>query len=114
MQEKTLFYIALSSSFLGILGIFILSFFVHYDLFAIQDIHPEKVGDKVRIEVQIISFSSFGEQYHLIIEDETGKIPILFYSSDSLSFQKNSFVEVVGTISEYECTLQITAEKITL
>ncbi len=114
MQERTLFFIALGTSFLGILGLFSLSYFIDYELFAIQDITPERIGETVRIEGEITSLSFFQERYLLEVQDETGSIPVVFYSSESISIKKNSFVEVIGIVSDYECTLQMTAEKINL
>lgn len=114
MDEKNLSTLALATSFLGVLGLFILSFFLQYDLVAIGDIDSSMEGKTVRVEGEIQSIIQKEQVTLLNIHDETGEITAILFSEEKISFKENTFVEVVGTISNYNCDLELKAEKISL
>ncbi|HIH14921.1 MAG: hypothetical protein QT08_C0014G0027 [archaeon GW2011_AR17] len=114
MQEKTLTNISLSTSVCGIIILFILSFFIKYDLVAIGDMNEEFTGKTVRIEGQIISLRQMENTFIFDLQDETGIIPIVFYTEEDIHIEKNTFVEITGTVSMYNCKLEVKAERIIL
>ncbi len=112
MQEKYLSKISLATSFIGVCGIFILSFFVNYDLIAIGDINEDYEGKTVRVQGEIRSIIQKEQISILSIHDETGEITAILYSEETLSLQKNIPLEIIGTVSNYNCDLEIKVEKI--
>ncbi|MDP3728110.1 MAG: OB-fold nucleic acid binding domain-containing protein [bacterium] len=114
MQEKTLIKLSLVTSVVGVIALFIISFFVKYDLIAITDINEDFVGKTIRIEGQIISLRQMENTYIFELQDETGVIPVIAYTEEQINLEKNSFVEVTGIISMYTCKLELKAEKVIL
>jgi len=112
MQEKTLSNISLLTSIIGICGLFILSFFVNYDLVAIGDINSAMEGKTVRIEGEILSITAKEQVSLLKIKDETGEINVISFTDKDISIREKNLVEVIGTISNYNGNLEIKAEKI--
>lgn len=114
MKEKTFLTLSLSVSLLGILALFFLSSFFHYGLVAIQDLSMDSVGKTVYVEGVIGSLRNTGQTYLFTLSDDTGDIPIVLYSKKDLNFPKNALIDVTGTVIDYQCTLEIQANEITL
>lgn len=114
MKEQTFLRISLYVSILGVLLLFLLSFFFQYPLVAIQDISSDTEGQTVRIEGMLSSLRNTGQTYIFTVTDDTGSISVVLYSTDQLFFQKNTEISVLGTVKNYQCTLEIQATKITL
>jgi len=114
MQEKTLFHIALVTAVVGVLGLLILSQVASYDLTAIADIDSSIIEKTVRVQGEIISASISTSTYHLLIQDETGRIAVDVYADEKpYSFEENSGINVLGRVVDYQGELRIQAEKIT-
>lgn len=113
MQEKTLIRLSLVTSFLGVLGLFILSFFVKYELMAIADIDETAIGKTVRVQGEVISIRQSSQGEIMELQDETASILIILFTKDQY-LGKNTELEVLGTVAMYNCALEIKAEKIYL
>ena len=114
MKERTFYLCSLFTSLLGILGLFILSFYVHYPLTAIQDLDEDLVGKTVRVHAELVSFQNKEKISLLQVADETGEISVLLYQNENIPFKKHMPLEIVGTVQNYHCQLEIQAEHISL
>ncbi|MSR86245.1 hypothetical protein EXS74_02525 [Candidatus Woesearchaeota archaeon] len=112
MEEQNFLRFALLISLLGVFILFLCTSFFHYDLKAIQDISTDMDGKIVRVQGKILSSRNVAETYILTLQDDTGSIPVVLYTAKEIDFRKGSYVEVVGTVDEYECSLEIKADEI--
>lgn len=110
MEEKTLTNLALWTSILGILFLFILCFFVDFKLTAISDIDDSFVDKKIRIEGIAENIKNSEKVLMFDLKDETGKIKVVVFSSEKIELRGHLNVE--GKVAEYNNELEIIAEKI--
>jgi DNA/RNA endonuclease YhcR with UshA esterase domain len=98
----------------GILLLLLLSDMMQPELVEIKNIDNKLLGKKVRAEGKILNIKNFEDSDFQIIsmEDETGKIDV---TSDKLTnLEKNKEILVTGTVTEYNESIQIRADIITL
>ena len=114
MNEKDLSFLCLFCTFLGLLGLIIISSFLPHHLTAIQDIDKNILGNTIRIQGVVSSFKEVQDMFILEVTDDTGTAAVIFFSSETPQLKKDSFVEILGTVIIYDCILEIRAEKITL
>ncbi len=114
MEEKTFLLFALIISIIGMIGLFFCTLYITAPLVAIQDISLKNKGETIQIEGEILSFSQREQMIFITLQDDTGKIPLVGYGEEFITIRKGNFVRVDGTIEEYECTLQVSIQRIEL
>ena len=112
MKDSTLLKIALSISLLGILTILLISEFTPLSLTNISDLQFKTLNQKVKVYGQITSITETPKIILFNLKDNTGEITILLFKKENVTLEKNQFIEVQGTLTEYKDKLEINADLI--
>ena len=114
MKLKLNLKTTLSISLIGILLLLFLSEFISPKITNISDINNKLLNQKTQVQGQILSIRTFEDSNFQIIsiKDSTGKINIIL--NNPINITNNQNITVIGTINQYNQTLQIQADKITL
>lgn len=114
MDEKQLFYISLIGSFVGIIGLMVVSYFYTENITAIQDINEDFIDKNVIILGKFTEVEKKEGLYMLNVQDDTGTIKGVIFSDEDISLEKNREYKMSGLITEYQNSLEITISKIEL
>ncbi len=98
MEDKTLLKIALLSSLTGIIILFLILEFSDIELVNINEISDEHMDEKIRIQGRITRITHIGETTFIEISQECTIKGVVF---DNISLKENMFVEIIGTVDEY-------------
>ena len=111
MQNSAILKISFIIAILGILLLMFLSEIITPTQIKIKDITDDKLNQKIEIKGNITSIKTYSSSNFQIttLMDETGKIDI---TSEIINITKNQTIIVIGKITEYKKTLQISADKI--
>lgn len=109
---KNLLKISFSVSLIGVFLLLFLSNFLEPKLTNIENINYKLSNKKVHIQGTISNIKTYeNSSFQIItIKDSTGKIDIT--TNKILNLTKNQSITVIGTITEYNQTLQIQADKV--
>jgi len=111
MSEKQLFWIALFSSIIGMIGLTFICYFYEYNLTAIGDIDEKYIGETVLIEGEITGLRDTKGVYMFEIKDETGIIKGVIFSDEADVFNDKRY-KVLGEVTEYNNELEINVERL--
>lgn len=112
MRERALLIISLITAILGILL-----------LFFISNIREEQVNiSKLDLETQkdtyisgeITKVSETNKTFFLEISQNNKSISVLVFKDGNMTFTKGSFVKVKGELQEYQGSIEIVADYVTL
>ena len=81
--------------------------------YKINEITKDNLETQVRVTANIQSIKETPGLYILTLQDSTGRIKAIIFKENFLDLQKNSLIEIEGSIQEYQNELEIVAEKIT-
>jgi DNA/RNA endonuclease YhcR with UshA esterase domain len=109
MEEKTLSNIALISVIIGIISLFVISYFLDYKETEIGMIDGSYLGKNVKVIGEVGKFNDYGTLKTFIVKDNTGEIMVVVFT-ESLEVEGN--VEIVGSVEDYKGSLEIIADKI--
>jgi DNA/RNA endonuclease YhcR with UshA esterase domain len=109
MEEKTLSNIALISVIIGIISLFVISYFLDYKEIEIGMIDGSYLGKNVKVIGEVGKFNDYGTLKTFIVKDSTGEIMVVVFT-ESLEVEGN--VEIVGSVEDYKGNLEIIADKI--
>jgi|TARA_Y100000310_G_C20514902_1_gene730695 DNA/RNA endonuclease YhcR with UshA esterase domain len=111
MKEKTLLRLALGFSLFGILVLYLVSGLISVDEGVISKIDGTDIGSDVRLNAVVSSVESRGT-VTLIKVVQLEDMDVVVFGNVSLN--KGDYIEVTGTIDEYEGNNQLLADKIVL
>jgi len=115
MQEKTLLKIALIFSLVGIILLFIFSNNVSIKEINIGKINEEDLDTTVKIIGRIEKVSDTEKVIFLTIgQEKIETIPVLLFKDSNISFAPGDYVEITGTLEDYEGEKEVIANKIRL
>lgn len=105
--------ISLALSLIGILLLIFISSHIEPREVSIASITEEYLDKEVRITGQIDKIKNFKDNgFHILeVSDSTGYIEVTA-SSSNLTVNKNLTYAIIGKVSEYNGTIQISADKI--
>lgn len=111
---KNLFKISLAISVVGICLLLFIANVLQPRLIKISDINNKLLNKKVQIQGEVYSIKKYEESNFQIIsiKDETGQIDAII--NEQLNITSNQEIIVFGTVTEYEKSLQIQADKMIL
>ncbi len=110
MNEKNMLYLSLIGSFIGIIGLIIVSYFE--EATAIQEINEDYIDKKIIIIAEIIEINKKEEVYLLNLKDKTGEIKGIIFTDEDMPLEKNKEFKISGTITEYQGSLEIIIGKL--
>ncbi|MFA5176335.1 MAG: OB-fold nucleic acid binding domain-containing protein [Candidatus Nanoarchaeia archaeon] len=114
MDNDQLFNICLCLSLICLLMLSLYCEDLKYDEYSIKEINSKMLDQKVRISGTITSITETQGLYILNIKENSDKITVLIFKKEPLDLRKNSFVEVSGSVTEYQDQLEIIAKRIEL
>ncbi len=115
MEEKTLFNIALICALLGVLIILFVSESKNISDSNIADISSKDLDKEVKIKGYVILSRNLPGILILNIKDNTGNITVVAFKEDKdISINTSQVVEIIGTVKEYEGSLEIEASTINI
>jgi aspartyl/asparaginyl-tRNA synthetase len=112
MKDSNLLKIAISFSLIGILAILLVSEFTPLPNTKISELQLKALNQKVKVYGQITSITETDKIFLLNLKDQTGEITILGFKDKNITLQKNQFIEVQGTLTEYKDRLEINTDLI--
>ena len=112
MKEKTLLKISLIGSLAGILLLFIISGKLKVDEKVIAEIDETEFGSSVRISGVVADVKERGSVI-LINVAQLEQIEVVVFNAN-ITLNKGDYVEVTGSLGEYEGNMQLIADKIVL
>ena len=103
--------ICLALSLIGIFTLLLLSN-IKPKTISLDEINNKLLGKQIKINAKITKIRSYEQSNFQIIsvKDSTGEIDIIL--NKILNLKNNQSINVIGKITEYNKTLQITANKI--
>lgn len=113
MKEKSLLYVSIICSLVGLALLYFLSQTIELKATDIKQITADDVGKNVKVCGNITSkFVSNNKHVFLKIEDTTGRIDAVVFNSTAESFGaydvgKGDEVCIIGQVSEYQNGLEI-------
>src|SRR3989339_1556190 len=99
MKEQNIIYISLSIVVLGIISLFMVSYFLDYKTIEIGKIDGSYLGKNVKIVGEVSKFNSFGTVKTFKLKDETGEILVAVFTE---SLEVEGIIEVIGSVEEYK------------
>ncbi|MFQ6010207.1 MAG: OB-fold nucleic acid binding domain-containing protein [Candidatus Aenigmatarchaeota archaeon] len=108
--------ICIISSFLGVLGVILLSGYVEPTGYAIMDLSEDYLGTSVVVEgiVESLYTSKNGHNF-LSVSDDTGSIKVVAFKGTGVDgAEMGSRIRVRGKLDTYQQELEIIAREITL
>lgn len=111
MDNDRLFALCLISS---MIGIFCLAIFLeNYELkeTPISNITKDLIDQKVRVTGFITKITETKGLYLLNLKND-GQINVLIFKKENITLNKNSFVSIEGSVTEYENQTEIIAKRI--
>ena len=111
MDEKKISKIALASVVLGIIALFVISYFLDYKETPINEIDASDLGKNVKVIGEVGKFNDYGKVKTFLLKDETGEIMIAVFTE---SLEVEGKVEVVGSVEDYKGNIEIIADKISI
>ena len=111
MEEKKLLILALLSSIVGILILFLISEKINLEVSNINSVTLKNLNQEIKIRGTITSLKETQKLLIINMEDRTGSITITTFSKE-LPLEKNTNIEVQGKIIDYNNQLEIQARTI--
>ena len=113
MQESTLTKIAIITSLVGILMLFFVTDFVDLDSANIDQLDDDAFGDTVKIS-GLVTKATNREKVIFLEVAQPDTIDVVLFKDHDVDIPNGSYVEVEGTLEEYNNEQEIIANKITL
>jgi len=115
MKEKTLLKIALICSLLGIVVLFTISDNLSIEESDISKINHAEIGETVKITGRIEKMSDTDKLMFLEVgQEKIETVPVLLFKDSDIALKQGDYVEILGTIEDYEGEREIIANRIRL
>lgn len=111
MDEKKISKIAMGVVIVGIISLFVISYFLDYKATMIGEIDAADLGKNVKIIGEVGKFNDYGTIKTFMLKDESGEILIAVFTE---SLEVEGKVEVVGSVEDYKGNIEIVADKISV
>ena len=113
MKEKTLFKTALIVSMVGVIVLFFFSEFSGLEEMDIKEITIEDLDKNVKV---IGAVTKVIDTDKVIIMDiaQQEELKVVVFKDKNISLKKGDYIEVLGTVEEYEGELEIIGDRIRL
>lgn len=118
MKERSLLLLSLACSFLGLLGLYLISLWIELPQIKVAEVTPELVGQSTRLCGEL-SWKYVQQRGHVFfrLSDETGSIKVVVFNSSAkqlgaYELKEGQRVCVVGRIDEYKGELEIIPARI--
>ena len=113
MKEKTLFKIALICSLVGIIALYFISEKISINEVSIDKINEIDVGKSVKITGRVEKVSDSGKVMFLEVgQEKIETIPVLLFKDSAVSLKKGDYVEITGTVENYEGEREVIANRV--
>jgi len=114
MQESTIFKISLSLSLIGILILLFATEINNKEVITIEKALNYSLDSKVKIQGEVNSLAETPGIILFSIKENLSQIKVIAFKEEEIALKKGDYVEVTGTIKEYQNEKEIEAESITL
>ena len=113
MEEKTLFKTALIVSMVGVIVLFFFSEFSELEDMNIKEITIEDLDKDVKV---IGAVTKIMDTDKVIIMDiaQQDNLKVVVFKDKNISLKKGDYIEVLGTVEEYEGELEIIGDRVRL
>lgn len=112
MNNKKLFNFCLILSVISLFILLLFTEFIELKETPIKNIDYKLMDQRVKTSGIITNVVETKGLYILDLKDNSNKITVLIFKKGSLILERNSFVSVEGTVSEYENQTEIIAKRI--
>lgn|SRR3989338_442846 len=111
MQERHLRNISLIVMVLGFIFLFFYADTIHQS--PVEDIETSRIDEQVQLRGTISSLRRANNTLFLkVIGEKVVTTDIIFFPKDEVNLQENNYVEVTGTVTEYQGRKEIVADKV--
>ena len=110
MKETALLKIALICSLIGLLVLYFISTKIE-----VKDYRPilnKNIGEDVKLSGTITKISDRGDVVFVELNQENPITIVIFQNNKNISLKNNDYVEIFGTVQEYNRKNEIIADKI--
>jgi DNA/RNA endonuclease YhcR with UshA esterase domain len=118
MKEKSLLYISIVCSLIGLALLYFISQKIELKQTPINQINPDDTGKNVRLCGDITSkYVSKNKHVFFKLQDQTGEMNIVVFNNtakniNAYQLETNDTVCVIGSVDEYQNKLEIILQKI--
>ena len=114
MKEKTLFKIALVCSVIGLAVLFFVSDNISIDSVDVSSLDSTDIGHEVKVIGSVSKVSSTDKVVFLTVGQQKVEdvSVVLFKDSSDILIKKGDVVELVGTVDDYEGSINIIANAV--
>lgn len=112
MLESNLKKIALITALIGTFLILLIGEYAEIPQIQIKDINENMLNKEVKLTANVTKIKNTPNVLITTLKDSTGEITMIAYKKEKIYIPKNSQVEVIGIIKEYESQLEIEAKQI--
>ena len=110
MEEKTLFKIAIITSFIGLILMIVIAERIDVNDMKIKDVDKDLLGKNVRINGIIKNEKNLKEINLLNVSDDSGSITVVLSKGNGYDLKNGDNVKVTGFVKEYAGKLEIEAD----
>lgn len=114
MEDSKLFKISLAISLIGIFIILIIADRIDLSESNIANLTDYELGSKVKIKASVTKVIDTEKVLILNVKDDTGETTVIAYKEENITVKAGDIIEVKGSLTEYEGTLEIEADLIKL
>lgn len=97
---------------LGIFALIILNQTLEPPTILISEISPRYLNQEIKVQGTIQSIASTPGLYIITLKQNNATIPIIAFRNQNVQLNKDTQVEVRGSVSKYQNSLEILAEEI--
>ncbi len=112
MKNQTLFKIAITTSFIGIILLLFLSQKIDASAYQISDISTKNIDEKIKINGVATKITEKPTVTFITLKDDTGTITVVIFNKEKLNIKSGNNIQVYGKISEYKGQLEVIADSI--
>jgi len=109
MKEQNIIYISLSMVIIGIISLFVISYFLDYKETEIGMIDGSYLGKNVKVAGEVSNFKDYGSIKTFVIKDSTGEIIVAVFTE---SLEVEGEVQIIGSVEDYKGNIEIIADQI--
>jgi RecJ-like exonuclease len=114
MNERTLLLISLTGALVGLLILFYISEKIQLPISEISSITRSQLDQNVKVQGYVTYFKETKGLYIFKVKDSTGEIQAILFKDQPVNLAKNDYIELEGSITEYQGKLEIQGENLRL
>ena len=113
MKEKTLLKLSLIFSVLGIIILLLISSNLKIDTKSIEKIEQEEIGNTIKVIGKIERITDMEKvMFITLAQQKTETVSVILFKDANITIPEGSYVEITGTLDDYEGKKEIIADKI--